>query len=170
MDEILSTVLADKEIIQIHTRICTNRWLADTTEKLKSSKKRASPLSPGTWECVRLVPKNLRHGPYNLRHGLIRFRFCTRTIRTPSKIRDLYKSISMPCYSQPTREVTIFLAHRTTPKMAETATVRCSPLGFFWPSLLQKSHQKKPNKPNWASALGAQYWQRPGLFSLDCTL
>ncbi len=35
-----------------------------------------------------------------MRHGLVLFCFCTRTIRTPSEIPDLYESISMP-YSQP---------------------------------------------------------------------
>ncbi len=32
----------------------------------------------------------MRHWPYNLRHRLVLFCFCTRTIRTPSEVRDLY--------------------------------------------------------------------------------
>jgi hypothetical protein len=44
-------------------------------------------------ECVRLVPKNQDTDTWDLRYRLIRFCFCTRT---PSKIRDLYESISMP--------------------------------------------------------------------------
>jgi hypothetical protein len=68
-------------------------------KKLQRVKKRASPLSPGTPECVHLVQKMLRHMPYDLRHGLARFHVCTRTIRTPSKIQDLYELF--PCHSQP---------------------------------------------------------------------
>jgi hypothetical protein len=71
-----------------------------TQQKKLCSKIRASPLSLCTRERVCLVPKKLRNGPYNLRIGLVKFCFCTRTIRTPSKIQDLYESISMP-YSQP---------------------------------------------------------------------
>ncbi len=65
------------------------------TYKTKSFcfEKRASPFSPGTRECVCLVPKNWDTDACNLRHRLIRFHFCTRT---PSKIQDLYESISMP--------------------------------------------------------------------------
>ncbi len=71
--------------------------MADTPKKLRSFEKRASPLSPGMCECVRLVPKNWDTDACNLRHRLVRFRFCTRT---PYKIQDLYESISMP-ESQP---------------------------------------------------------------------
>ncbi len=74
-------------------QICTNLRSADTPKKLGSYKKRASPLSPGTRECVCLVPKNWDTDACNLRHRLIRFLFCTKT---PSKIWNLYKSISMP--------------------------------------------------------------------------
>jgi hypothetical protein len=80
--------------------IRTNIRLADTTKKTWEFQKRASPLSPGMQEYVHLVPKKLKHGPYKMRHGLVGFRFCTRTIRTPSEIWELYKSIFMP-YSQP---------------------------------------------------------------------
>ncbi len=61
--------------------------------KLWSFGKRASPLSPGTRECVCLVPKNWDADACNLRHRLVQFCLCTRI---PSKIQDLYKSISMP--------------------------------------------------------------------------
>jgi hypothetical protein len=50
-------------------------------------------LSPGTWESVRLVLNNLRH-------GLVRFCFCTRNYRTTIRKMRLYKSIPMP-YGQP---------------------------------------------------------------------
>ncbi len=68
-----------------------------TAKTLLSFEEGASPLSPGTRECVRLVPKNWDADAWNLRHRLVGFRVCTRT---PSEIWDLYKSISMPC-SQP---------------------------------------------------------------------
>ncbi len=58
-------------------------WQAQ--QKTFKSEKRASPLSPGTWECVSLVPKNLRNTPYNLRHRLVQFCFCTKTIRATIK-------------------------------------------------------------------------------------
>ncbi len=41
-----------------YIRIRTDLRSADIAKKLQSLKKRASPLSPGTWECERLVPKN----------------------------------------------------------------------------------------------------------------
>ncbi len=72
-----------------------------TTKKLQSSKKWASPLSPGTRECVSLVPKTLRHRLYNLRHRLIQFYFCTGTIRTPAEVQDIrihFHAISNPFF------------------------------------------------------------------------
>ncbi len=54
--------------------------------------KRASPLSPGTLEWVRLVPNNWDTDACDLRHLLIPFCFYTRTT---SEIRDLYESISI---------------------------------------------------------------------------
>ncbi len=85
--------------------VLINDW-ADTPKKLRSFKTRASPLSLGTWECVRLVTKNWDNDACNLRHRLVRF--CFRT-KTPFEIWDLYKSISMP---YPTPLFTYFYLHR----------------------------------------------------------
>ncbi len=63
----------------------------------RSFEKRVYPLSPGTHECVHLVPIHWDTDACNLRHRLVLFCFCTRT---PSEIWDLCESISMP-YSQP---------------------------------------------------------------------
>ncbi len=43
----------------LYIQICTNLRLADTTKKTSKSIKRASPLSPGTRECVHLVQKKI---------------------------------------------------------------------------------------------------------------
>ncbi len=51
----------------------TNRYQTEIPNQGTALEKRASPLSPGTLECVRLVPKKLRHRP-------VRFETWARTI------------------------------------------------------------------------------------------
>ncbi len=84
-------------IIQINIQICTNLRSADTPKKLRSFEKRASPLSPVTSECVRLVPKIWDTDACDLGHWLVRFRFCTRTIRTPHPRFETYTN-PFPCH------------------------------------------------------------------------
>ncbi len=62
-----------KTKIDIDEFICTDLQSADTQKKLWGFKKRASPLSPGTRECVCLVPKKWDTDACNLKHRLVWF-------------------------------------------------------------------------------------------------
>ncbi len=98
--------------IRIYKFVLIYYW--QTHQKNRSFKKRASPLSPGTWECVRLLPKKWDTDACNLRHRLKRFCFCTRTIRTPHLRFKTYitpcKQVPLPVFfsifPQPTSQVT----------------------------------------------------------------
>ena len=61
--------------IKRYMNLYTNLRSADTPKKLRSFEKRASPLSPGTRQCVHLVPKNWDTDACDLRHRLVRFCF-----------------------------------------------------------------------------------------------
>ncbi len=80
--------------------LCKNLYwstIGRLSKKTPKFWKKGFLFEPRYEEYLHLVPKNWDTDAYILRHRLVRFHFCTRT---PSKIQDLYESISMP-YSQP---------------------------------------------------------------------
>ncbi len=67
-----------KGCVLMTTVWCALRWVEDNGQTKQNNfclKKRNPPFSPDTWVCVRLVPKDLRH-------GTIQFHSCTRNHRT----------------------------------------------------------------------------------------
>ncbi len=79
-----------------YKQIRTNLWSSDS-KKTSLFQKKDFHLEPRYVGMFTFSTEKLRHRRINLRHWLVQFYLCTRT---PSKICNLYESISKP-YSQP---------------------------------------------------------------------